>query len=80
MKSSGAILRVTSKPSEAKVFVNGYYKGKTPEEIVVGTVSKTAKEYMIKVVKAGYIPYEKKIKLISGDRKRFKINLKRKSK
>ena len=80
VKSSGAVLRFTSKPSGAKIVVNGYYKGKTPGEVIVGTVSKSAKEYVVKVVKEGFIPSEKKVKLVSGDKKRFKITLKRKSK
>ena len=78
IKSSRAVLKITSKPSEAKIFVNGYYKGMTPGEVIISTVTKSAKEYRIKVIKTGYIPWEKKVKLVRGDRKRFRVILKSK--
>jgi len=73
----GALLKISSEPADAKIFINGYLKGKTPQEIAIGSVSKSAKEYVIKVTRDGFASWEKKVKLVSGDRKRFEITLKK---
>ena len=75
---SGAVLQIVSEPTGAKVFINGYYKGKTPTGITVSSVSKDPAEFGIKLTLEGYEPLEKKIKLAAGDKKKYKIIFKNK--
>jgi hypothetical protein len=77
--AQSAILQIITEPAGAKIFVNGYYKGKTPTSIVVNSVTKTPVIYGIKLVKEGYKPVESKVKLISGDRKKYRIVFKNKT-
>ena len=78
-KFTGAIIEITSRPSGAKVFVNGYDKGKTPGQVLLSSVTKEPKLYKFKVIKEGYLSWSSEEKLVKGDKKKYEINLKKKT-
>jgi len=69
------VVKIASSPADAKVFINGYYKGKTPAEITVSSASETPKRYEIKVSKQGYSAWTKSVLLMAGDKKFFELEL-----
>ncbi|MCD6312093.1 MAG: PEGA domain-containing protein [Elusimicrobia bacterium] len=75
---TAAYISLNSVPSGAKVFVNGYYKAKTPADIKLTSVSEVPRQYSIKLLKKNYYPWEKMITLTRGSAKEFSVNLKRK--
>ena len=70
-----AYISINSSPSSAKVFINGYYKARTPASIKLTSVSEVPRNYSIKVFKQGYYSWEKKIILARNSTKEFSINL-----
>jgi hypothetical protein len=65
-------LTVTSRPSDAWVFVDGGYVGATPV-----TVPLPAGPHQVQVRKPGFLPYEKKVKVKAGAERHFKAKLTR---
>lgn len=65
-------LRVTTSPSRADVFVNGYYQGQTPL-----TVELPKGYYDITVRKDNYEPYGKQVGINEGKRTSLQLRLKR---
>lgn len=63
------VLSIESIPSNAKVFLNGYLKGRTPFEHSFGTALEK-KTYLLTIIKPGYSKYKKEIELRPG-----KINI-----
>ncbi|MEA2081522.1 MAG: PEGA domain-containing protein [Elusimicrobiota bacterium] len=75
---TAAYISINSVPSGAKVFINGYYKAKTPANIKLTSVSEVPRQYSIKLFKAGFYSWEKMVTLIRGSTKEFSVNLKKK--
>lgn len=69
-----AKLNISSVPDEAKVFVNGYYKGKTPLEFKVVSVGKK-NNYKLVLLKQGYLRWEFNTELYTGDIREFQVVL-----
>ena len=64
-----ATVRVRSLPTGAKVFINGYYKGKTPLTAKVASATTRAKSYKITLIKPGYEKWAGTVSLKAGDAK-----------
>lgn len=69
-----AKLNIVSYPPSAKVFINGYYKGRTPA-IVKVTATKGEDEYKLVILKNEYQRWEKIVMLKQGDNKDIKATL-----
>lgn len=69
-----ARLSISSIPHDAKVFVNGYYKGKTPVEVEIVSVQSNSK-FKLVLLKEGFLRWEKDIELHAGDFKEFQAEL-----
>ncbi len=65
-----AKLDIASVPSGAKIFINGYYKGKTPVEIEVVSVNREG-GHVLTLVKEGYLKWNRRIELKNGEVKKF---------
>jgi len=65
------MLKITSEPSGAKVYVDGSYKGTAPL-----TLTLTPGTYEVKVVKEDYEPYTQRITLSAGESKTINAQLK----
>ncbi|MCD6422959.1 MAG: PEGA domain-containing protein [Elusimicrobia bacterium] len=70
-----AYISINSNPPLAKVFINGYFKAKTPADIKIVSVSEVPRKFSIKIIKPGFIPWEKEVVLKKGDTKEYSINL-----
>ena len=57
-------LKLDSRPSDAKVFLNGQFRGKTPLDLLL-----SAGKYEIKIVKPAYYSWQAQISLKATDRK-----------
>lgn len=75
-----AVLQARSVPSECKVFVNGYYKGRTPSEIEVHSAGENKKEFKITFIKTDYIKKNININLKRGERRKIEVNLRNEKK
>jgi N-acetylmuramoyl-L-alanine amidase len=64
-----ATVRVRSLPAGAKVYVNGYYKGKTPLTAKIASATARARSYKITLVKPGYEKWTGHVSLKAGDAK-----------
>ena len=64
-----ATVRVRSLPTGAKVFINGYYKGKTPISAHVSSATSHSKSYKITLIKPGYEKWTGSVTLKTGDAK-----------
>jgi hypothetical protein len=73
-KDEPAIINISSIPQDAKVFVNGYYKGKTPVEFKVVDLVDTG-NYRLVIIKQDYLRWEREIELNSGVLKEYNIVL-----
>jgi len=70
-----AVLKLNSYPPKAKVFVNGYYKGKTPVVLKIMSVKEYPKIYRVKLLLIGYQIWEERVSLKKGDEKEFTVKL-----
>jgi len=70
-----AYISINSNPPLAKVFINGYFKAKTPADIKIVSVSEVPRKFSVKIIKPGYIPWEKEVVLKKGDTKEYSVNL-----
>ncbi|MBA3065373.1 PEGA domain-containing protein [bacterium] len=75
---TAAFISINSTPSGAKVFINGYYKAKTPANIKITSISEVPRQYSIKIIQPDFYSWEKMITLTRGGTKEFSVNLKRK--
>jgi N-acetylmuramoyl-L-alanine amidase len=64
-----ATIRVRSLPVGAKVFVNGYYKGKTPVSATIANAGTRAKSYKITLIKPGYEKWQGSVSVKAGETK-----------
>ncbi|MGM0441212.1 MAG: PEGA domain-containing protein [Elusimicrobiota bacterium] len=73
-KPEPAQAKVSSHPSRAKVFIDGYLKGRTPVEFSVVSAKSNGK-FLLTLVKPGYKKEERNIDLRAGEEKEFNIEL-----
>ena len=66
VKKGPAYIKVSSVPSEAKIFINGYYKGKTPMKVSIVSAGQK-KNYKVTLIKPGYTKWAEIISLESRD-------------
>lgn len=71
---SSTQLIITSKPEEAQVFLNGRLMGNTP----VLSAGLAPGSYQLLIKHKGYIPYQRKVEIASGQQLRLKVLLVRK--
>lgn len=69
------LVNIKSEPEQAKVFVNGYYKGKTPIEFKITSI-KEKTQYNLVVMKVGYTRWEQDVVLDVGDTMAYEVVLK----
>jgi len=74
---NAAYISINSQPSGAKVFVNGYFKSKTPADIKITSVTGAPKQFSIKLRMEGYRDWEKLVTLTKTSTKEFSVNLKK---
>ena len=74
-KPDFAVLRITSDPPEAKIFINGYFKGRTPAEIKIVDAAENPKRFSLKLMLPGYRVSGEEIFLKKGDRKEYSQTL-----
>ncbi len=73
-KEGPAEIKIVSIPAEAKVFVNGYYKGKTPVKFKIVSTSGVEKP-LFTLIKPGYKKWNRNLEIISGRRKEYRVIL-----
>ena len=66
-----ATVSVSSQPSHAKVFVNGYFKGFTPCVISICSVQAEPRSYRFTLIASGYEKWDRRISLASGGTERI---------
>ncbi len=67
-----AVLDISSNPEGADIEINGGFKGNTPD-----MTSVQAGEYTVRVIKAGYEPWERRIVLDPGEKVNIQADLTR---
>ncbi len=67
-----AVLDISSNPQGADIEINGGFKGNTPD-----LTSVQAGEYTLRVVKAGYEPWERRIVVDPGEKINIQADLKK---
>ncbi len=75
--ADGAIVAVKSKPANAKVFVNGYFKGRTPVRVTVSSARAESAQYRFTLVLPGYEKWDMHVSLAAGDNKSIDAYLER---
>jgi N-acetylmuramoyl-L-alanine amidase len=75
--AAGATMEVSSHPAEAKVFVNGYYKGFTPCTVTVSSAPAQGREYRFTIIKPGFEKWDMRVNLAEGSHKRIDAYLTR---
>ena len=75
-KTEPATIKIISIPPEAKVFVNGFFKGRTPCEIQIVS-AKDNGTFLLTLIKEGYQKWNREISLYSGEVKEYRIILKK---
>jgi len=74
-EKDAAYISLNSRPSDAKVFINGYFKARTPADIKITSVSEVPRQYSIKMISPGYRNWERKVILARGKTKEFSVKL-----
>ena len=69
-----ASVDIKSAPEEAKIFINGYYKGKTPLIINLKSVKKSSL-YKITLIKQDYNKWQEDFEFNPGDKKTLNAEL-----
>ena len=67
-------LHIVSVPSGAKLFVNGYYKGKSPVDVEIYS-SSPGGEYTISLLHPGYLQFKKNVFLAQGQEYSYSFEL-----
>jgi len=70
-----AYISLNTRPSGAMVFINGYFKARTPTDIRITSVTEVPRQYSIKLILSGYHSWERKVILTRGKTKEFSIKL-----
>ncbi|MFC2091628.1 PEGA domain-containing protein [Elusimicrobiota bacterium] len=72
------LMHVRSQPADAKVFVNGYFKGRTPANVKIVSVTEKSK-YSLVLLKEGFYRWEKNIEVDIGQQLAFEAVLEEKN-
>jgi len=72
-----ATVAVSSHPVGAKVYVNGYFKGRTPSTIVVNSATPAARTYVFTLHLPGFKQWEAPVDLTAGQNKSLYAGLER---
>ncbi len=64
-----ASVTVTSHPAGAKIYVNGYYKGRSPDTVVINSAAEEAKPYRFTLHLPGFESWEIEVSLAAGQNK-----------
>lgn len=75
--SQPAVLTVSSEPAGAKVFVNGYYKSRTPVDVAIESARGTPREYTVTLLLPGYAKWQRAYSLVAGERQEVAARLDR---
>jgi N-acetylmuramoyl-L-alanine amidase len=75
--ADGATVVVMSNPANAKVFVNGYFKGRTPITVTVSSATAEAAQYRFTLVLPGYEKWDLRVSLAAGANKSIDAHLER---
>ncbi len=67
-----AKLRISSKPDNADIYINGKFFGETPQ-----TVNIDAGTHDVRVERGKYLPWEREVELVAGTQRTFNITLDR---
>ncbi|MFH1958330.1 MAG: PEGA domain-containing protein [bacterium] len=77
-EKDAAYISLNTHPSGAKVFINGYFKAKTPADIKITSVTEVPRQYSIKMILPGYQDWAKNVVLTRGKTKEFSVKLAKK--
>jgi len=72
-----ATVAVTSHPTDAKIYVNGYYKGRSPMTVTIGSATDVAKDYTFTLHLPGFKKWEAPVSLSTGQNKSIYAGLER---
>lgn len=75
--ADGATVAVTSHPPGAKIYVNGYYKGRSPMTVTVSSASEEPREYTFTLHLPGFEKWEAPVSLAVGQNKSVYAGLER---
>ncbi|MFP4248565.1 MAG: N-acetylmuramoyl-L-alanine amidase [Armatimonadota bacterium] len=75
--SEDATIAVTSHPAGAKVYVNGYFKARTPASVMVGSATADTKSYLFTLHLPGFKKWEAPVELAAGQNKSLYAALER---
>ena len=78
MEKDAAYVSLNTHPAGAKVFINGYFKAKTPADIKIASVTEVPRQYSIKIILPGYQDWAKNVVLTRGKTKEFSVKLAKK--
>ncbi|MFC2062287.1 PEGA domain-containing protein [Elusimicrobiota bacterium] len=73
-----ANIKVDSQPAGVKVFMDGYYRGRTPIDFKVTSVE-NKEEYKLTLIQQGYSKWERDITLYGGDMQEYNVLLEKES-
>ena len=66
-----ATVIVNSKPADAKIYVNGYFKGFTPTTVLITSATAAGAQYRFTLIKPGYEKWDMHVPLVAGSNKRI---------
>lgn len=72
-----ATVAVSSHPAGAKVYVNGYYKGRTPSTVAINSATAAAQTYVFTLHLPGFKQWEAPVDLTTGQNKSLYAGLER---
>ena len=77
-EKNAAYISLNTRPAGAKVFINGYFKARTPADIKIASVTEVPRQYSINLVLPGYQSWAKNVVLTRGKTKEFSVKLAKK--
>ena len=72
-----ASVAVTSHPAGAKIYVNGYFKGRSPHTVVISSATAEPAAYRFTLHLPGFAPWDMQIELAAGQNKAVYATLER---
>jgi len=72
-----ATVAVTSHPAGAKIYVNGYYKGRAPMTVSISSATAEPKDYRFTLHLPGFKPWDMQIELVAGQNKSIYATMER---
>jgi N-acetylmuramoyl-L-alanine amidase len=75
--AEGASVAVTSHPVGAKVYVNGYFKARTPDTVIITSATDQPTTYRFTLHLSGFKPWEMQVELTAGQSKSLYAALER---